>query len=190
MTIKWRSTPSPPAMKIQLGRLLGASSFTRRFDNASPAEWRLALRRILRELDRYLAASVHTDEVHRLMLLSGLAAASESLKQEKFWPGYVEGITRLAILLMGDYPDYRRRRPVRHQHGFYRLDRFRDVCFQQTPEQKLRTLMVARQVGISLKASPGRALIEFRRKFGRKAGPADFLAWFRRTHPEDYAAVF
>lgn len=177
-------------MKIQLERLLGASPFLLRFDNPSPAEWRSALRKALRELDRYLAASVHTDEVHRIMLLSGLAAAHESLKQEKFWPGYVEGITRLALVLMGDYPDHRRCRPARRGRGGYRLDRFRDVRFHQTPEQKLRTLLAAPQIGIELKTPPTRALSQFRRLFGPKAGHDEFFLWYRKTHPEDYAAVF
>jgi len=190
MTIKWRSTSCPPAMKIQLERLLGPSPSLQRFDNPSPAEWRSALRRVLRELGRYLAANVHTDELHRIMLLSGLAAAAESLKQEKFWPGYVEGVTRLALVLMGDYPDYRRRRPARRGHERFRLDRFRDVRFHQTADQKLNTLMAAPQVGIQLKTPPARALSQFRRLFGTQAGHDEFFLWYRKTHPEDYATVF
>ena len=190
MTIKWRSTACPPSMKVQLERLLGASPFLQRFDNASPAEWRLALRRVLRELDRYLSANVETDPAHRLMLHSGLAAAEESLKQEEFWPGYVEGITRLALLLMGDYPDHRRRRPHHRPRGFYQLNRFRDVRFHQTPEQKLKMLFAAPQLGFELKTAPSRALAEFRRQFGLKVGLGEFFVWYRRHHPEDYAAVF
>jgi len=192
MTIKWRSTTCPPAMKVQLERLLGASPFLQRFDNPSPAEWRAALRKVLRELDRYIAANVYTDEVHRIMLLSGLAAADESLKQEEFWPGYVEGITRLALLLMGDYPDYRRRRPGRRGRlpQRYQLSRCRQVHFVQSPTQKLITLMAAPLVGIELKTPPRRALAQFRNLFGSKPGHDEFLLWYRQTHPEDYAAVF
>lgn len=76
----------------------------------SAEQWKRTLLAVLAELDRYLAANVETDDVHLLMLHSGLYAAHESLRHEDFWPGYVEGITRFAVLLMGDYPDHRRRK--------------------------------------------------------------------------------
>ena len=180
----------PPAMKVQLARLFGPSSPHARLDMATATEWRRTLRMVLRELDRYLSANVETDAVHRLMLHSGLAAASESLKRHNFWPGYVEGITRLALLLMGDYPDHRRRRRGQRRHDHYQLSRSREVRFFQTPAQKLNTLMAAPHVGIELRTSPGRALAEFRRQSGPKAGSGAFFAWYRRNHPEDYAAVF
>src|SRR5271155_2585119 len=99
----------PPAMKVQLARLFRPSSREARLETGSATEWRRVLRKVVRELDRYLSTNVETDAVHRLMLHSGLSAANESLKRHNFWPGYVERITRLALLLMGDYPDHRKR---------------------------------------------------------------------------------
>lgn len=177
-------------MKVQLARLFGPSDSAARLDMATVGQWRRTLRRVLRELDRYLSTNVDTDAVHLLMLHSGLAAAHESLKRHNFWPGYAEGITRLALLLMGDYPDHRRRRKGRHRTGHYQLSRLREVRYLQTPTQKLNTLFAAPQVGIPLKTAPGRALMEFRRQVGREPGIADFFVWYRRNHPEDYAAVF
>lgn len=180
----------PPAMKVQLARLLGSASPEIRRDMKSPDEWRRILQRVLLELDRYLSANVETDAVHRVMLHSGLYAASESLKRQDFWPGYVEGITRLALLLMGDYPDHRKRRRRQRPAERYRLSRLREVHFTQTPAQKLITLLAAPLVGIPLKKSPGRVLAEFRRQSRSKSGPEEFFTWYRQHHPEDYAAVF
>ena len=177
-------------MKVQLARLFGSASRDVRRDMNSPKQWRRILQRSLVELDRYLSANVETDAVHLLMLHSGLHAADESLKREDFWPGYVEGITRLALLLMGDYPDHRKRRGDRLHGERYRLSRLRELHFTQTPAQKLNTLFAAPLVGIELKTAPGRALAEFHRQFGSKPGPEKFLAWYRQRHPQDYSAVF
>jgi hypothetical protein len=157
---------------------------------ATSKQWRRILQKVLRELDRYLSQNVETDAVHRLMLHSALAAADDSLIMYDFWPGYVEGITRLALVLMGDYPDHRKRLRGRRRAQHYQLSRFREVRFLQTPVQKLNTLLAAPHVGIQLKTPPGRALAEFRRQFGPKPSLAEFFAWYRQNHPEDYAAVF
>lgn len=142
------------------------------------------------ELDRYLAKNVQTDSVHWLMLHSALAAASESLKQDNFWPGYAEGITRLALVLMGDYPDHRKRGRGGRRGDHYQLSRFREVRFLQSPAQQSRTLLAAPQIGIRMKTPPGSALVQFHSQSGSKSDPAAFLAWYRKHHPEDYAAVF
>jgi hypothetical protein len=93
-------------MKVQLSRLFGTGSSEAKLERRSDKQWKRTLLNVLQELDRYLAANVETDEVHRLMLHSGLYAAHVSLEEQDFWPGYAEGITRLALILMGDYPDH------------------------------------------------------------------------------------
>ena len=100
----------PTSWKVQLSRLFGGNSIEAQKDNRTPAEWKKTLNKILDELYKYLEENVHTDEMHTLMLYSCLYAAHEALKEKDFWPGYLEGITRLSLLLMGDYPDHRRRR--------------------------------------------------------------------------------
>jgi hypothetical protein len=99
--------------QVQLARLFGSASKLATTDRRTAAQWRKTLKAVLGELDRYVSANVDTDELHRSMLLTGLVAADESLKQDDFWPGYAEGITRLALILLGDYPDHRRRKPGR-----------------------------------------------------------------------------
>jgi hypothetical protein len=190
MKVKRNKMWCPPAMKVQLARLFGPSSPEARLEMATSTQWRRILQKVLRELDRYLSTNVETDAVHRLMLHSALAAADDSLIMYDFWPAYVEGITRLALLLMGDYPDHRSRRKGRPRTEHYRLSRLREVRYLQSPAQKLHTLLAAPQVGIPLKTPPGRALIEFRKQVGPEAGAAEFFLWYRKNHPEDYAAVF
>ena len=179
------------AMRVQLARLFGSGSKQANGPTRTVAQWRRILKAVLRELDRYVAVNADTDELHQLMLLSGLAAAEESLKREDFWPGYVEGITRLALTLLGDYPDHRRGRLGRKKEDHYRLDRNRTVQWMQTPEQRFRTLIDAGSFGYpELSARPLDVFREFRGRFGSKPNHADFLEWYRANYPQDYVAVF
>jgi hypothetical protein len=184
------NTEVPPGMKVQLARLFGSSSSEARTEGRSVTQWKRTLRATLRELDRYLDANVETDEIHSRMLYSGLAAAKESLKGENFWPGYAEGLTRLALVLMGDYPDHRKRKGGRKQENHYDLSRQRSVRYAQTSEQKLKTLIAAPPLGIKLSVDPWDALREFRNQFGNRVGYKQFFIWYRRTYPQDYAAIF
>src|SRR4051812_13803590 len=94
----------PRAMRIQLAHLFGSASREAMAQTRTAAQWRHTLKSVLRELDHYIISNVDTDEQHMLMLLSGLYAADVSLNEEDFWPGYVEGVTRVALTLLGDYP--------------------------------------------------------------------------------------
>jgi len=184
------ATQVPPGMEVQLARLFGADSSEAKIKSRSPAQWKSTLRRVLDELFSYLKANVETDDVHWPMLRSGLAAAYESLKGKDFWPGYVEGITRLALILMGDYPDHRKRKRGRKPQDHYRLSRQRSVQYVQTSNQKLITLADAPMVGIGLSKDAYAALREFRGVAGYKVGYKEFFRWYREKYPQDYAAVF
>jgi hypothetical protein len=184
----------PPSMQVQLARLFGSGSSEATQQTRSSTQWKRTLRRVLSEVNHYLEANVETDDVHWPMLYSGLAAAYESLKQEDFWPAYTEGMTRLALILMGDYPDHRKRRAGRKQDDHYLLSRCRSVRYIQTSNQKLNTLIAASQAGpvLGIKLSKGAfdVLREFRRQFGYRVGYDKFFKWYREEYPEDYAAVF
>jgi hypothetical protein len=178
-------------MKVQLARLFGAESSEAKMESRSSAQWKSTLRGVLEELFRYLKANIETDEVHWPMLRSGLFAAHESLKGKDFWPGYVEGITRLALILMGDYPDHHKRKLGRKPQDHYQLSRYRSVQYVQTSNQKLKTLVDApSMVGIELSKDAYAALREFRGVAGYKVGYKEFFRWYRKKYPQDYAAVF
>ncbi len=181
----------PKSMQVQLARLFGTESREARAFTRTNAEWRKTLKAVLLELDRYVAENVDTDELHRFILLSGLAGADESLNDQDFWPGYAEGITRLALTLLGDYPDHRKRKPGRKKDDHYSLSRYRSGQWVQTPKQRFRTVLAAGAVGYpTLSAKPREALDEFRIRFGFKSDHADFMEWYRGTFPQDYAALF
>lgn len=192
-----KSSPAsevPVAMQVQLSRLFGSDSVQAKMRSRSPAQWKTTLRLILRELSRYLEANVETDDVHWPMLYSGLAGAYESLKEKDFWPGYAEGVTRLALILMGEYPDHRKRKRGRKQENHYQLSGCRTVGYVQTSTQKLHTLIAATaagpMLGINLSKGAFDVLREFRAHAGYKAGYKEFFRWYREKYPQDYAAVF
>jgi len=190
-TISTEGYDGPKAMQIQLSRLFGSGSKHAISQKRTAAQWRKTLKVVLREIERYMVANVDTDEVHLFVLFSGLAAARESLNQEDFWPGYAEGITRLALTLMGDYPDHRRRRPGRKREDHYKLDSTRRAQWVQTPEQRFRTLVEAGSLGYpELSARPLDVFREFRKRFGSKPNRSDFLEWYRANYPQDYVAIF
>jgi hypothetical protein len=177
-------------MKVQLARLFGSGSMIAKEETRTDAQWRRTLLAVLHEIDSYLTSNIRTDEVHLLMLHSGLYAAHESLKQDDFWPGYAEGITRLALVLMGDYPDHRKRRGGRKEEDHYALSQRRSIHYDQKWVQKLHTLLAAPRVGIEFKTHPEDALREFRARFGYSASYEKFFKWYRQNHPADYAAIF
>jgi hypothetical protein len=179
------------AMRVQLARLFGSGSKLASSDPKTAAQWKKTLTAVLDELEQYLAANVDTDEFHRLIVAGGLVGAREALKQEDFWPGYVEGITRLAFILLGDYPDHKRRKKGRKDQDHYKLDHFRSLHWSQSPEQRFRTLLAAGAAGFpELSADPMDLLHKFRGRYGQNPTHADFLEWYRANHPVDYATVF
>jgi len=179
-------------MSTQLARLFGKDARLARERQMSNAEWRVALRKVLEHLYSYLKENVRTDDVHLLMLCTGLTAARESLDtQENFWPGYAEGLTRLALLLMGDYPDHRKARPGTRRGDHFQLRKFRTLHYSQDANQKLWSLVAAHRFGLpGFKGDPLRALDEFRAQQGFNASYDDFLTWYRKTYPANYALVF
>lgn len=181
--------PVPRSMQVQLARLFGEVSNEAKATSRSAVEWRRTLRRVLADLERYLDENVTTDEMHRFMLATGLWAAKESLKEKDFWPGYVEGITRFALVLLGDYPDHRKQRLRGKHKSHYSLKRLRSVIYAQTHEQKVKTVFATSTFGLpKLSTKP----IELWRHYAaRLHSPSyrQFLQWFRKNHPSDYAAV-
>src|SRR6266851_5780156 len=102
------STEVPRAVQVQLARLFGADSKKAKQETRTPTQWKAVLREVVRELKNYIRANVDSDDLHVVMIDSGLFAAREALNEADFWPGYAEGITRALLLLLGDYPDHRR----------------------------------------------------------------------------------
>jgi hypothetical protein len=185
------ATTVPKAMRVQLGRLFGDQSREACRTQRTASEWRTTLRKVLHELDRYVDANVDTDQLHNLIISSGLYAADEALKQDDFWPGYAEGLTRVILALLGDYPDHRRRRGGAKAAGHYSLGTLRQVQYAQTIEQRFRTLLAAGSVGVpGLSTPPREVLNEFRRRFGFKQTHAHFVRWYKKNFPAEYTAVF
>jgi hypothetical protein len=109
----------PESMVIQLSRLFGEQSKELKSNERTNNQWKKTLQKSLDELFRYTEENVHTDELHWLMICSGFASAHESLEEDNFWSGYVEGIMRVCFLLLGDYPDHRKYKGGKKKSDYY-----------------------------------------------------------------------
>jgi hypothetical protein len=178
-------------MQVLISKLFGASSQKATAQSLKENEYRVILSKIVDELYLYMDENIQTDELHRLMLLSGLVAAKESLKDDNFYMGFIEGITRFSLLLMGDYPNHRRRKGGRKNSEHYKLNLFRSVTFVQDHEQKFRTILAVENTGFpELSICPRVALNKFRDEYGNGATHRDFIAWYKNNYPNDYAMHF
>lgn len=184
-------TEVPQSMQIQLARLFGSQSNPANKSEMSPGEWKSVLKKSLKEIEQYLEQNTISDDLHMMMLYSGLESAKESLKTDNFWPGYVEGVTRLLLVLLGDYPDHRKRMGGRKRKDHYLLNLHRNLHYHQDEDQKIRTLFSAFQCGwYELKCNPQDALSEFREEYGVNGTYKQFFRWYKAKYPEDYATIF
>lgn len=184
-------TAVQPGVQNQLARLFGASSREARKTQRTPVQWKATLRKVLRELDQYIRANIDTDELHHSIIATGFLAANESLKQDDFWPGYTEGVTRVLVALLGDCPDHRRRKAGKKSMDHYRLNLHRSVHYTRDAEQRFRTLIAAGVFGLpDLSVAPRDVLMEFREQFGSKPTHRQFMRWYKKHFPADYTAVF
>jgi len=180
----------PQVMRNQLTRLFGARSAEARKATRTEAEWRRTLRAILKELDRYRRANVHTDSLHDLLLMGALESAKLSLDDESFWPGFVEGLARFALVLMGDYPDHTDRRGTAKSTTYYWLRASRSVHFSQNPAQKVWALREAENFRHLLPKAFWEVEAEFHQQCGYRASRRQFVDWLRTKYPLAYAAMF
>jgi hypothetical protein len=188
--VKMKKYPTAPAMRVQLSRLFSANSRIANVSERTDADWRRDLRLVLAELHRYLIANIDTDIIHLHMLESGFLAAYAGLDADNFWPSYVEGITRIMLCLMGNYPDHRDRKSGSKSTDHYKLDKDRAPIFIQNAEQRLHMLLWSASGLAELKKPPFEALHEFRAEVGFHPPVTDFLAWYKRHYPIDYGKVF
>jgi hypothetical protein len=141
MVIKKDTKIIPKAFNIQFSRLFGESSKIAKTQELTDRQLRKVLKKMLDEIYHYIDENVTTDELHYIMLLSGLDSASNSLVNDDFfWPGYIEGIIRLCFVLLGDYPDHRRRKGGKKKQDHYKLNLNRKLCYAQDADQKVRVL--------------------------------------------------
>jgi len=178
-------------MRVQLARMFGGTSREASASTRTPAEWRRTFGRVLVEIERYLDANVNTDELHYFLLMTCIWAGLESLKEDEFIIGYAEAVTRLAFLLMGDYPDHRRRKTGVKRADHYELKRHRSVAFSQNQHQKLNALNAAFRIGYP-QGMPDAfgAFRDFRPEKSTIGTHRQFLLWFRGKYPKAYAGVF
>jgi hypothetical protein len=182
----------PKALHIQFSRLFGEASKIAKAHELTDPQWRKVLKKLLDEIYHYINENVTTDELHYIMLCSGLASASDSIKNDDFfWPGYIEGITRVCLILLGDYPDHRRRKGGKKTKDHYKLNRHRELYYVQDADRKIRVVSAASRMGFLGNSHEFNTVMgRFRDEKGFKASYRDFIRWYRKRYPEKYSKLF
>jgi hypothetical protein len=182
----------PKPFQVQFSRLFGESSNIAKAQKLTENQWRRVLKALLDEIYRYIEDNINTDELHYIMLCSGLASASDSIRNDDFfWPGYIEGITRLCLLLLGDYPDHRRRKKGKKTKDYYKLNQHRKLYYAQDADQKVRVFWAASRMGFRGTSHEFNSVMgQFREEKGFKASYKDFMRWYRLRFPEEYSKLF
>ena len=185
------SNSVPPAFKIQMARLFGATSAEAKNEHRTIEQWRKTLQKSLDEIYAYTEANIETDDIHWLMICSAFASAHAALKEDFFWPGFIEGLVRLNLLVLGDYPDHRKRKGGKKKSTHYSLNSFRSLHYLQDSDQKLRVLYAQPRLGFpELSISPLDAMSIFRNQHGYQASHREFMKWYKKNYPKDYASIF
>ena len=178
-------------MQVQFARLSGSTSKIAKKSERSDNEWRRDLRLVIDEIERYLLENVLTEDSHLRMITSGLYAARMALDETDFWPGYTEGITRIALCLLGNYQDRRKRKSGSKKSAHYDLRSSRTITYSKDRMQMLRLLTFeSPMMGIELSIDPFEALRQFRNEVGFKVPQEQFLLWFKEHYPSDWGKVF
>ena len=108
-----------------------------------------------------------------------------------FWPGYIEGIIRLCLLLLGDYPDHRRRKRGKKTKDHYKLTQHRKLYYAQDIDQKVRVFRTASRIGFLGNSHDFNSIIgQFREEKGVAASYKDFIKWYRMRFPQEYSKLF
>jgi len=188
---KKSEVPVPESMQVLFSMLFGNSSNVALKKSMTTSEWKRVLYKVLTELYNYLEANVKTDDMHFHMLCSFTDGAHKSLENDHFWPGYITAITGLSLILMGDYPDHRRRIGGRKCQDHYKLNIRRTLIYAQDYNQRVLTLKAASIYGkIPLSCNIKDVIMEFRAEQGYGASDKEFIMWFRDKYPIDYAKIF
>lgn len=178
-------------MKVQLERLFGANHTEATREFRTDAQWRATLKRVLRELYQYKLKNVESDNLHQEKIETCFESANEALLSKEFYVGYIEALTRLCLILMGDYPDHRNRKGSGMREDHYSLTAERNVFYTSTGGQRLYCLAAAHSFGLpGCVVNPYEEISNWRRDVGNEANLGDFPRWFSVKYPEHYSATF
>ncbi|HEY5122605.1 MAG TPA: hypothetical protein VIK14_02600 [Ignavibacteria bacterium] len=181
----------PISMQGFLGKLFGELSEIANKEYKTKSEWRNTLKKILEELNLYLIENIETDEVHIKMLKRSLESSKANISEDFFWPGYLEGILRFSLILLGDLPNHYRRKKGRKSINHYNLKRFRKINYYQDVNQKINLLFNASKIEDII---INKNLFKIRKEFYNSKQVSftnyEFIKWFKKNYPEDYSKIF
>ncbi len=183
--MKQKKHPVPSSLQDQLQMLFGWSTKIGRSKYLTDSQFKQTAMRVLRELEKYLSANVHSDFSHPEELRLALKSAQGNDNPEYWWPRVFEGLVRLSLLLMGDLPSHEQHTGGRPSKDYYSLKRHRSVCWTQTNLQHIRMLYTA-EYKLSKK------IWRFQKEFAESSDSdnIDLITWLRKNYPLDYAKVY
>lgn len=153
-------------------------------------EWKHLFRKINDELFNYLEMNINSDFLHMRDIEGALLKADKSLEDDFFWLGYIEGLIRLILLLMGDIPLHLKS-TGRKCKDHYLLNQKRTIFYNQNTDQKIHIIYHAsRNEKPRLSKKYHSVIMEYRKIYGFKKSNKDFLCWYKKKYLEDYLKLF
>ncbi len=175
----------PPSFECLLQSMFGWGTKIGSSTYLSDSEYKKVIGSILNELEKYLSDNVHTDPNHQEELQKAIKSAQLYFNEEYWWPGVFEGVVRLTLLLMGDFPRHEKYSRGKKDEDFYKLNLHRSVCWIQNSSQRMSMLYDAERLG-----KLDKKLWQLRKEFHENSKYKDFISWFREKYPTEYAKVF
>ena len=156
----------------------------------STTRWIAICKRLMRNLEKYIAINVESDRTHLDRLRFRIDQMKEALKVR---PGYkrepklVMELLNTCLLLIGKEPDQWMRRVV-NRPAYFKLSAFRSCHYSQTIQQKVNVIFWAK--ANSLIPELTKEDHEQLRFKAWRMPPKTFLDWFRTTYPHAYLRLF
>lgn len=172
-----------------LSRVLGGRYYNWHGYRLSEREWKNIIKKLLRKLELAIDINVYTDTIHIRNIKHKLQHMRDSLAQKKTVdPELVLALIGLSFELLGGMPDNHTRKYGNKPHHF-KLDQHRSLLYSQVAAQKVWTIFESAHYDQFKQYYTHQKIADkYYTEFVGK--PAEFISWFKRTYPAQYAELF
>ena len=151
--------------------------------------WKSIQIKINNILKKAIANNLESDKFHRTRIDNYLSVMDDACKsKDNADIQMIISLTGIILELLGRVPDYSSRRAMNRKDDYY-LSGFRTLQYQQTPHQKMRTIIAASHYKPYSDYHKNEDLEEvYYSKYNGNA--LGFLEWYKEHYPKVYCEIF